>query len=343
MMEKNIAIFGGSFDPIHKGHVMVAKAIVQNKLADKVWFMPSYLTPGKEKQITDWKHRVKMLEAAVGNFKWAKISDFEIKEKGISYTYLTIRKLKAKYPNVNFSLVMGSDSFKNFQTWEHFDEIASSVNVIVYPREGYEVSKQNLKKFNAKLLDCKTKNVSSTNIRKGNPSMLDNSTIKYICENGLYTKYLDESQMSPKRKMHSLAVAKEAYEIALSISPKVAYKAYFAGMLHDIAKEQKGATGENHGDLGATYCKEVIGINDKQILSAISKHTLGNVTMSKLDKIVYIADVTCRYEKSIGQLARTDLDSAFIKMVKNKKACLEKEGVTPSLIQVKAWKKWLKK
>lgn len=147
MASKTIAIFGGSFDPIHKGHIMVAKAIVKNKLADTVWFMPSYLTPGKEKQISKWEDRIKMLKLAVGDAKWAKISDFEIKEKCVSYTYLTIRKLKEKYPKQDFSLAMGSDSFKSFPTWENSDEIAQSVNIIVYPREGYQISKSILKKY----------------------------------------------------------------------------------------------------------------------------------------------------------------------------------------------------
>lgn len=343
MASKTIAIFGGSFDPIHKGHIMVAKAIVKNKLADTVWFMPSYLTPGKEKQISKWEDRIKMLKLAVGDAKWAKISDFEIKEKCVSYTYLTIGKLKEKYPKQDFSLVMGSDSFKSFPTWENSDEIAQSVNIIVYPREGYEISKSSLKKYGATLLDLRTKNVSSTNIRKGNPNNLHDSTIEYVCKHNLYARYLDDVNMSDARKKHSLEVAREAYEIGKTISLKMAYRAYFAGMLHDIAKEQKGSTPITHGALGAKYCANVLGIEDKQILSAISKHTMGATSMSKLDKIIYIADVSSRYQKHIGELARKDLDKAFIEMVKNKKSCLEKEGVTPDKVQVKTWNKWIKK
>jgi nicotinate-nucleotide adenylyltransferase len=128
-----IALFGGSFDPPHLGHLAVADALVNQKLADEVWFVPCANHPfGKE--MGDAKHRLAMLKV-MGKHK---VYEYELKKSTPSYAIETLEHAVEQFPNHSFSWVIGSDQVAEFHRCHRYHDILNNFTVYVYPREGYE-------------------------------------------------------------------------------------------------------------------------------------------------------------------------------------------------------------
>lgn len=137
-MKKNFGLLGGSFNPIHCGHIEIAKHVLNFFNMEKIFFVPANISPFKNSDMeTNKYHRFEMLKLALKKYPEFLISDFELKKKGRSFTIDTIRFFKEKYPNYNLYLIMGEDSFASIKDWNSYKEIFSLVNIIVYPRESY--------------------------------------------------------------------------------------------------------------------------------------------------------------------------------------------------------------
>lgn len=133
-----IGIYGGSFDPIHTGHAMVANFIAQCNIVDEVWIMVSRQNPLKINSVyADDFHRLEMARIVAKNCKNVKVSDLEMSLPAPSYTYDTLLELKKKYPEHEFKIILGGDSLVNFHKWKNADKIQMEFGVIVYPRPGY--------------------------------------------------------------------------------------------------------------------------------------------------------------------------------------------------------------
>ncbi len=135
-----VGIFGGSFNPVHNGHIKVATTIVERDLADEVWLIVSPLNPIKanpEALLPD-NVRLEMARIAVDGLKYVKASDIELTLPRPSYTINTLRRLSEIYPSVTFRLIIGSDNMLIFDKWKSHEEIMSAYTPIVYPRPGYE-------------------------------------------------------------------------------------------------------------------------------------------------------------------------------------------------------------
>ena len=109
-MIKRLGIFGGAFDPVHKGHTQSLKYISDLKIIDEIQVIPNYASPHNKDIQTDEKHRLKMLEIAFKEIKNIKLNDIELKNKTKSYTYETLKYLKEIYPEKHISLIIGLDS-----------------------------------------------------------------------------------------------------------------------------------------------------------------------------------------------------------------------------------------
>ncbi len=129
-----IGIFGGTFNPIHIGHLRLAHIAYQTLQLDKIFFVPAFLSPHKSKQMIDSKHRLAMLNLALANENWAEISDCELIRKGKSYTIETLQHFQSIMPDVQINLLLGEDSFADFEQWHEYKSIMKSVNIIVMPR-----------------------------------------------------------------------------------------------------------------------------------------------------------------------------------------------------------------
>ncbi len=137
-MQKQVAIFGGAFNPPHLGHAKVVETLLRRGLAQEVWLMPVGRHPFF-KQTASELHRLAMLELLRESMsEFAKnrtlISTFELEQKGVSYSYQTLSKLSVEYSNIDFSFVMGSDNLSQFTQWRSYRQLLSRFPIYVYPR-----------------------------------------------------------------------------------------------------------------------------------------------------------------------------------------------------------------
>ncbi|MDE7349910.1 MAG: nicotinate (nicotinamide) nucleotide adenylyltransferase [Muribaculaceae bacterium] len=135
-----VGIFGGSFDPIHQGHVRLARYVLEHTDLDEVWLMVSPLNPLKPQgYLASDGQRLEMARLAVEDIPGVKVSDFEFSLPIPSYTYNTLVRLKETYPDIDFRLIVGGDNWAHFDRWRNPQEILDEFGVIVYPRPGEEI------------------------------------------------------------------------------------------------------------------------------------------------------------------------------------------------------------
>ncbi len=140
MESKQIALFGGSFDPIHMGHIAVAQEVLNQVNVDKVRFIPAFKSPNKSNEsTTPAEHRVAMVRKAIESNPRFELSDLELKRCGNSYTYQTLEELHRVEPKSRWLWIMGLDTFLDLPDWKNFNRILDLADLIVAPRPGYEM------------------------------------------------------------------------------------------------------------------------------------------------------------------------------------------------------------
>jgi len=192
-------VFGGSFDPVHVGHIILARDVKEKLKADKVIFVPAAQAPLKDKHKASAEDRLKMLELALEREEDFLIEDYEIKRGGVSYTVYTLEYLKEKYRGEELYLLLGSDSFLKFHMWKEPLRILELAKIVVVDREGKlkEVEKyieERFKEFRDSIvfLPLRRIDVSSTEIRerikqgKSIYCLVPEKVEEYIKKRGLY-------------------------------------------------------------------------------------------------------------------------------------------------------------
>ncbi len=190
-MGTRIGILGGTFDPVHNGHIYLAEKACQKLAFDKVIFIPSYLPPHKKGiKVTPAKHRYNMLKLAISGNKKFKISDMEIKRKGMSYSVETLRRLRKRYGHkAELFFITGSDSLRELDKWKNLKDILKLSKFVVIARPGFTI-KQYYKDFI--FLRINAKDISATDIRKRIKTgkhvtgLMPQKTARYIQRNKLY-------------------------------------------------------------------------------------------------------------------------------------------------------------
>ena len=154
---KKIGIFGGSFNPIHCGHVALAQAVQKQCGLDEVWLMVSPQNPLKrnDADLLDDQLRLQIAQKALEDVEGVKACDYEFHLPKPSYTWNTLQHLVKDYPDHTFILLIGGDNWAHFQRWHHWKDILWHHDVIVYPRDQYQGS-----------IDVPLLPVSSTEIRQ---------------------------------------------------------------------------------------------------------------------------------------------------------------------------------
>lgn len=136
-----VAVFGGTFNPVHYGHLRLAEEVREACSLDRVVFMPTFITPHKLKDsLTPASVRLELVRRAVADNPGFSVSDIEIRREGRSFTVDTVRELK-KEPGASISLIVGSDSFNEITTWYEYAELVRLSSFIVVPRPGYPFKK----------------------------------------------------------------------------------------------------------------------------------------------------------------------------------------------------------
>lgn len=259
-----IALFGGSFDPIHNGHVQMAQAFVRALSLDRVIFMPTGDPPHKLRSgMAAAAHRLEMCRLAVQTLPWAEVSDRELSREGASFTADTLRELCAQEPEAEWFLLTGADMFVTLHSWYHFSEIAQLATLCTLPRAGCDaaVLRSYADRLTADGAHCvvlpePVQQVSSTALREraahaeSLAGLVPPEVEAYIRRHRLYSsadameqkpieeqyKDLLRPRLSEKRYAHSLAVADRA-ELLAPICGADPALARTAGLLHDIMKD----------------------------------------------------------------------------------------------------------
>lgn len=143
-MEKNIALYFGTFNPIHIGHLAIANYIAQIDEIDEVWFVVSPQNPlkVKESMLPDY-HRLAIVKEAIADNPKLRVTDIEFNLPIPSYTVETLSYISEKYPDYSFSLIMGEDNLRTFPKWKNHDFILENYKVWVYPRANTEYNVKN--------------------------------------------------------------------------------------------------------------------------------------------------------------------------------------------------------
>jgi nicotinate (nicotinamide) nucleotide adenylyltransferase len=186
-----IAFFGGSFDPIHIGHILVARDVCELCDVDKIYFMPAFISPFKPKPIASPKQRFEMLKLALEDESWAFIEDIELKKEEISYTYKSALILKEKYQQPP-TFIIGYDAYLSLDKWYRYKDLVKIANFIVVKRGKTDT----LKKDDVDAIFCNTRtiDISSTEIRerikhgKSVKYMIPDKVLEYILKEGIYAK-----------------------------------------------------------------------------------------------------------------------------------------------------------
>ncbi len=171
-----IGLYFGSFNPVHNGHLIIANYIAFSGIVEQVWFVLSPQNPLKpQKELLNEYHRQYMLQSAIEGERKLKCSTIEFHLPRPSYTIDTLTHLQDKYPQHQFTIIIGSDSFNNIAKWKNADLLRKQFSFLIYKRPGYEIqekSEQNMIVLNAPLLD-----ISSSGIRK---MIKENKSIKFF-------------------------------------------------------------------------------------------------------------------------------------------------------------------
>tara|TARA_R110000868_G_scaffold167991_5_gene402581 strand:- start:1073 stop:1654 length:582 start_codon:yes stop_codon:yes gene_type:complete len=191
-----IGLYFGTFNPIHVGHLIIANHMAEHSDLDQVWMVVTPHNPLKKKNtLLDDYHRLQMVHLATEDFPKLKPSDIEFKLSQPNYTVNTLVHLEEKFPNFEFSLIMGEDNLKSLHKWKNYEIILQNHNIYVYPRISSEAENIELKNHpKIHLIDAPVVEISSTfirnNIKEGKniQPLLPTKVWEYIDHNNFYKK-----------------------------------------------------------------------------------------------------------------------------------------------------------
>ena len=161
-----VGVFGGTFDPVHYGHLITAVAVKEIRSLDKIIFIPSFIAPHKTDRLSSSPlHRIEMLKLAIKGIPYFDYSDYEIKKEGVSYTIDTLKFLQNKYDDIE--LIIGYDNLLEFSTWKDPGGILKMIKLVVLKRKVQNEPVEKDKFYYAsEIIETPTIEISATAIRK---------------------------------------------------------------------------------------------------------------------------------------------------------------------------------
>ncbi len=349
MRKETLVIYGGSFDPIHNGHLRIARRAREHFQSDVV-FVPAY-APRWKKPAASFNERLLMLRLALkseGSPSF-RLSTVEGERKGeVSYSIDTVEEFARLYPSRRLVFLIGADEANSFPKWKEAERLARLADVYYVPREGVEIEPSLFESFGLRrLLGADPGTVSSSAVRSLTSLDLPFAVLNFIVEHGLYFMEELRARLGEERLAHSVSVASLAYSIALQNGIASPERAYVAGLLHDIGKPVGEVSARDivlrecpeavdyppyalHQWVGSFLARERYGIKDGEILDAIAYHCTGKPHMTPLGKIVYSAD---KIEPGRGYDSRKLIKSClanyyvgFLDVLKANRIYLKKNG-----------------
>ncbi len=351
---ERLIIFGGTFDPIHNGHLRIAREASLVLNADVV-FVPAKSPRWKEPTASS-KDRLKMLKLAMqenGSSSFY-IDEYELKKNDeVNYSFDTVSYFKKKYPKKELFLLIGADEVNKFPAWHKAKELSKMAKIVFANRPEIDIDQKIVSEYKMVTLNFfESGEVSSSAIRNLQSIDTSSKVLNYIIENNLYFMKKLHAFLGDKRLNHSLSVAKVAFSIAKANKIDKPERAFIAGALHDIGKELSKDESLKimneffkdykdypsfawHQFTGSYLAKEKFGIKDISILDAIKYHCTGKAHMSQLAKIIYAADKiepTRGYDSS--SLIKDCLDDyyvGFLHVIKENAKFLSAKGDSTSI------------
>lgn len=318
---RRLGVLGGTFDPIHEGHVALAREALCQGGLDGVVLLPM-ARPAQRGAEASAADRMAMCRLALAGEDQIALSQAGM-ASGVKYTVDTLPLLRREYPDAQFTLVIGADKLPSLPYWYEADKLFSQCDFLCVPRTGVGIAEA-LEKARAAgarvamLNDFHTP-YSATVIRSRTERYEDApglhpSVLCYMAEHGLYqTDFTPRlrGMMNPKRFQHTLGVRREAVRLA-ALHGLPIQRCALAGLLHDcakgmsladmsrVAREERLTEDETflssgallHALVGAYLAKKEFGIRDEEVLSAIRSHTVGRPGMSKMEMCIFVADAT---------------------------------------------------
>lgn len=186
---KRVGLLGGTFDPPHLGHLVVADQVGSQLDLDQIWFLPAFIPPHKEKrQIQSSVHRKNMILHAIKDNPFLKLDETELKRQGTSYTYDSIVALKENNPDTDFYFIIGGDMAESLSEWHRIEELVRLIQFVAVKRSGSSGKSD----YPVIWVDCPIIEISSTMIRKKISQgcsvryLVPEKTLEYIEQMGLY-------------------------------------------------------------------------------------------------------------------------------------------------------------
>ena len=323
-----IGVLGGSFHPIHNGHMDIARSARDVLGLDQVILMVDRIPPHKElAQGASSEQRFQMVRLACQEEPGFIASDWELNQEGTSYTALTLTHLKEEHPEDELYFIMGSDMLRSLTTWYHPEIICEKAHLVCICRAGQDGGEPEAaalvkEQYGASVtLLPPVRELSSTEVRNrladGRPigGLVPAAVEWYVYEHALYVNeqlvHLTNAMrevLKPHRFQHVIGVEITAVQLAENLGAD-GPKARLAALLHDCAKYlslEEQATlakqdGSNldpkkdgmilHAPAGAALARDKFGISDEEVLEAIRYHTTGMEDMTLLDEIIWAADI----------------------------------------------------
>jgi nicotinate-nucleotide adenylyltransferase len=295
-----IALFGGSFDPIHEGHLKVALTVLRLCDVSEVWFIPNMISPLKNEVSASFDDRIALIKAMIRPYRKLKVCELEKSLAQPSKSLHTVLALQKKYPQHTFSWVMGEDQFEAFPKWFESERLKTLIDFIGVSRtshQPYAWAKQWIS-FNHP--------ASATKFREEHElTYIPRRVIQEMLKRGCYLKPLLGQYMSEKRFQHTLRVQTMAIKLAI-VHQLDESQISLSALLHDVAKgmseplmdewikrspyrNQIIPTYAKHAIVSAMLAKHCYGIVDKKIIKAIVHHTEGT-SQTQLSTCLFVAD-----------------------------------------------------
>ena len=324
-----LGIFGGTFDPVHLGHIWTARSVRKELELDKLFMVVTADPPHKhDDNRLSGSVRLRMLDNAINEEDGIYSSDVELKRGGKSYTVDTIAHFKGQYRGAEIFFIVGGDMLENFPQWREPKRILSMAKLVAVSRpdklrDMKVLAKSIEAEFGGTVIvsEFNGPDISSTEVRRrmffAEPvdDLVSLETEHYMYKCALYMpeeivsiRSRLASVIRRKRLNHTMLTACEAVKLAHLYGADT-QKARLAAILHDciklpnkelleycaqhcydITEEERRNPYLIHARLGAVIAMEEYGVKDPEVLQAIKNHTLGRVGMSLLDKIIYVAD-----------------------------------------------------
>lgn len=321
-MGKHIALLGGSFNPIHLGHMAMAREALLSGM-DEVILLPAGDPPHKERELESKWDRLEMVRLASGGL--FQVSDMEVLREGKTYTVDTLEEMGRLHPGDTLWMIIGADTLGKITTWKNAPQVFQRCRFLVFSRAGYrpEVPEGACVRF----VDAEIPDISSTMVRKAIAEgknlegFLPESVENYIGKRRLYhppalRSYAEieetlRRELKDSRFEHTLGVVETMKKLARAWNMDEE-QAALCGLLHDCAKNlplekmqewvlragyredelRMNAPALLHGAAGAARARMEFGVTDPEILQAIREHTTGGEGMTPLSDMLYLADLT---------------------------------------------------